>query len=217
MELPHLGEHCSEKTCNRLDFLPLKCDACDSIFCTDHISYVSHSCPSAYKKDIQVPVCPMCNVPIPFKRGEPPDLAVGKHIDNDCQADSSKDRRKVFTNRCSAKGCKIKEIVRVDCSECGRNFCLKHRHPTDHNCVGKAEATRLKRLEVLNKQSQSGNSSKNNAANPSRSFRNLQGGMSEDEALARALQASMQDEEKSRRREIQTVSAGSSRDNCRLS
>lgn len=33
-----------------LDFLPLKCDACEQIFCTDHITYAQHNCTSAYKK-----------------------------------------------------------------------------------------------------------------------------------------------------------------------
>lgn len=33
-----------------LDFLPLKCDACEQIFCTDHIAYAQHDCTSAYKK-----------------------------------------------------------------------------------------------------------------------------------------------------------------------
>lgn len=33
-----------------LDFLPLKCDACEQIFCTDHIAYAQHDCNSAYKK-----------------------------------------------------------------------------------------------------------------------------------------------------------------------
>lgn len=32
------------------DFLPLKCDACERIFCTDHITYAQHDCTSAYKK-----------------------------------------------------------------------------------------------------------------------------------------------------------------------
>lgn len=32
------------------DFLPLKCDACEQIFCTDHITYTQHQCTSAYKK-----------------------------------------------------------------------------------------------------------------------------------------------------------------------
>ncbi|XP_046628443.1 AN1-type zinc finger protein 2A-like [Neodiprion virginianus] len=194
MEFPNLGEHCSEKTCNRLQFLPLKCDACEAIFCTDHISYTSHTCPSAYKKDVQVPVCPLCNAPVPSKRSDPPDLAVSLHIDNDCQADRAKSRRKVFTNKCTSKGCKIKEIVAVKCGDCGKNFCLKHRHPCDHACVGKEETVRQRRIEALNKQAESRVPQNNQNANSSL-FRNLQGTISEDEALARALQASLQDEE----------------------
>jgi hypothetical protein len=61
----------------------------------EHISYKNHSCPSAYKKDVQVPVCPLCNTPIPVKRGEQPDIAVGAHIDSDCMSDPAKNRRKV--------------------------------------------------------------------------------------------------------------------------
>ena len=213
MEFPNLGEHCSEQTCNRLDFLPLRCDACESIFCTDHISYLHHSCPSAYKKDVQVPVCPLCNVPIPSKRGDPPDLAVSQHMDNDCQI--RKDQKKVFTNKCSQKGCKIKEIVQVNCKECSQNYCLKHRHPTDHACAGKEAAIRAKRLNALNSQAQSKNKIQQNT-NSLSNFKNFQGQMSEDEALARALQASLQDEDRTRRRELQPVPS-SSRDRCNLS
>ncbi|KAG8428894.1 hypothetical protein GDO86_018968 [Hymenochirus boettgeri] len=50
MEFPDLGKHCSEPTCKQLDFLPLKCDACERIFCKDHITYALHKCSSAYKK-----------------------------------------------------------------------------------------------------------------------------------------------------------------------
>lgn len=211
MEFPNLGEHCSEKTCNRLDFLPLKCDACEALFCTDHIAYKEHSCPSSYKKNIQVPVCPLCNAAVPSKRGDPPDVAVGLHIDNDCRSDYGKDRRKVFANKCSSKGCKTKEIVPVNCSDCGKNYCLKHRHPTDHSCIGKEESLRLKRLNALSKSSQ------NNTGNNSNSFRNIQGNMSEDEALARALQASLQSEENQQRQTVQQPVPWVSRDKCRLS
>lgn len=217
MEFPHLGEHCSEQTCNRLQFLPLKCDACEAIFCTDHISYTGHSCPSAYKKDVQVPVCPLCNAPVPSKRSDPPDLAVSLHIDNDCQADHARNRRKVFTNKCTSKGCKVKEIVPVRCSDCGKNFCLKHRHPCDHACVGKEETLRQKRLEALNRQAES-RVGQNNANVDSSLLRNLQGTISEDEALARALQASLQDEERNGRMEShQEEESNGNRGRCRLS
>ncbi|XP_036408894.1 AN1-type zinc finger protein 2A-like [Megalops cyprinoides] len=134
MEFPDLGEHCSEKSCKRLDFLPMKCDACEEIFCKDHITYANHKCTSSYKKDVQVPVCPLCNTPIPIKRGEMPDIKVGEHIDRDCQSDPAQRKRKIFTNKCSKGGCKQKEMIRVTCDQCHLNFCLKHRHPLDHDC-----------------------------------------------------------------------------------
>lgn len=58
-----------------------------------------------------MPVCPLCNTPIPVKRGETPDIQVSAHIDNECQSDPAKEKRKkIYTNRCSAKGCKTKEV-----------------------------------------------------------------------------------------------------------
>nr|XP_046187133.1 AN1-type zinc finger protein 2A-like isoform X3 [Oncorhynchus gorbuscha] len=134
MELPNLGEHCSENSCKQLDFLPMRCDACEEIFCKDHITYANHKCMSSYKKDIQVPVCPLCNTPIPIKRGEMPDIKVGEHIDRDCQSDPAQNKRKIFTNKCSKGGCKQKEMIRVTCDQCHMNYCLKHRHPLDHDC-----------------------------------------------------------------------------------
>ncbi|XP_067948293.1 AN1-type zinc finger protein 2B-like isoform X2 [Watersipora subatra] len=102
----------------------------------DHIQYSSHSCSESYKKDKQVPVCPLCNKPIPLKPGEVADVKVGAHIDADCQSDPAKERRKVYTNRCSKKGCKVKEMVSVRCDRCSKNYCLKHRHENDHECTG---------------------------------------------------------------------------------
>uniref|UniRef100_A0A8C7FT07 Zinc finger, AN1-type domain 2A n=1 Tax=Oncorhynchus kisutch TaxID=8019 RepID=A0A8C7FT07_ONCKI len=129
MEFPDLGEHCSENSCKHLDFLPLRCDACEEIFCKDHITYANHKCIK-----VPVPVCPLCNTPIPIKRGEMPDIKVGEHIDRDCQSDPAQNKRKIFTNKCSKGGCKQKEMIRVTCDQCHINYCLKHRHPLDHDC-----------------------------------------------------------------------------------
>jgi len=133
MELPHLGKHCSEKTCRLLDFLPMKCDACSQIFCKDHLHYDDHNCSSSYKKNIQVPVCPLCNQPIPVARDQVPDIAVSAHIENNCQIRS---KEKVFSNRCNKTKCKKKELVPLICDTCKLNFCLTHRHPADHDCQG---------------------------------------------------------------------------------
>ncbi|XP_036422658.1 AN1-type zinc finger protein 2A isoform X1 [Colossoma macropomum] len=176
MEFPDLGEHCSEKSCKRLDFLPMRCDACEGIFCKDHITYASHKCTSSYKKDVQVPVCPLCNTPIPIKRGEMPDIKVGEHIDRDCKSDPAQRKRKIFTNKCSKGGCKQKEMIRVTCDQCHLNYCLKHRHPLDHDCktdgkpVSKSGHAALMRAQ--------GASSSNTAASSNRgSSRNASNGL----------------------------------------
>ncbi|XP_037544703.1 AN1-type zinc finger protein 2A isoform X2 [Nematolebias whitei] len=170
MEFPDLGEHCSEKTCKRLDFLPMRCDACKEIFCKDHITYANHKCTSFYKKDIQVPVCPLCNIPIPIKRGEMPDIKVGEHIDRDCKSDPAQRKRKIFTNKCSKGGCKQKEMIRVACDQCHLNYCLKHRHPLDHDCkTGGKPLSKSGHAAVLRTQggaASSASSSRSGSRNP---------------------------------------------------
>ncbi|XP_040417091.1 AN1-type zinc finger protein 2B isoform X1 [Cygnus olor] len=213
MEFPELGEHCSWAPCQRLDFLPLKCDACQQIFCTDHVAYAQHACTSAYKKDVQVPVCPLCNTPVPVRRGEMPDVVVGEHIDRHCKADPAQRKRKIFTNKCLKPGCKQKEMMKVICEQCHRNYCLKHRHPLDHDCGGaghslsKAGHAALARAQASSSKAVTTPSS--GAARPadSPSARGraaasqtpstsppaavLQNGLSEEEALQRALELSL--------------------------
>ncbi|XP_030657128.1 AN1-type zinc finger protein 2A isoform X1 [Nomascus leucogenys] len=94
MEFPDLGKHCSEKTCKQLDFLPVKCDACKQDFCKDHFAYAAHKCPFAFQKDVHVPVCPLCNTPIPVTKGQIPDVVVGDHIDRDCHSHPGKKKEK---------------------------------------------------------------------------------------------------------------------------
>ncbi|XP_064482273.1 AN1-type zinc finger protein 2B-like [Ornithodoros turicata] len=161
MEFPDLGKHCSEVSCNRLDFLPIKCDGCKKIYCKEHFKYAQHGCSGSV--DMQVPVCPLCNCPVPGRRGDPPDRAVSDHLDRDCRADNSKKKG----NRCAVKGCKQKELIPLTCDRCRRNHCLRHRHPDDHNC---SPATRVPTC-------------------PPQKTRTCT--MEEDEALALALQQSL--------------------------
>lgn len=49
MELPNLGQKCTESTCKQLDFLPLKC-RCGKIFCSEHFNKHSISCPEVAKQ-----------------------------------------------------------------------------------------------------------------------------------------------------------------------
>uniref|UniRef100_A0A8B9PYH8 AN1-type domain-containing protein n=1 Tax=Apteryx owenii TaxID=8824 RepID=A0A8B9PYH8_APTOW len=244
------------------DFLPLKCDACEQIFCTDHIAYAQHCCTSAYKKDVQVPVCPLCNTPVPVRRGEMPDVVVGEHIDRDCKSDPAQRKRKeeeraveafaglepslqessqpsnsrralvaqagvleqgtvspaIFTNKCLKPGCKQKEMMKVICDQCHKNYCLKHRHPLDHDCSGagrplsKAGHAAVARAEASSSKavtaSSSGASRPADSPSASASARGgraagsqtrstsppavmLQNGLSEEEALQRALEMSL--------------------------
>nr|XP_045003484.1 AN1-type zinc finger protein 2B isoform X1 [Jaculus jaculus]XP_045003485.1 AN1-type zinc finger protein 2B isoform X1 [Jaculus jaculus] len=210
MEFPDLGAHCSEPSCQRLDFLPLKCDACSGIFCADHVAYAQHHCGSAYQKDIQVPVCPLCNVPVPVARGEPPDRAVGEHIDRDCRSDPAQQKRKIFTNKCERSGCRQREMMKLTCDRCGRNFCIKHRHPLDHDCSGEGHLTSRAGLAAVSR-AQGLVASTSTVSSPSRTSPSstspsrvtthspsrtapviaLQNGLSEDEALQRALELSL--------------------------
>lgn len=48
-------------------------------------------------QDVQVPVCPLCNTPVPVRRGQMPDVVVGEHIDRDCKSDPAQRKRKVET------------------------------------------------------------------------------------------------------------------------
>ncbi|CAG9782593.1 unnamed protein product [Diatraea saccharalis] len=195
MEFPHIGKNCSYKPCNKLDFLPMKCGACKEVFCSEHFAYVEHECPAPQTRDVQVPVCPLCGVPVPGPRDEPPDIAVSAHIDNQCTSDPAIQRRKkVFTNRCSYKGCKTKEMVPLVCSECTLNFCLRHRHATDHACEGKLAA---KRRQAANAAMARMKASENKITPPPvavTTFSEVQGNMTEDEALAHALALSLQDQ-----------------------
>jgi len=153
----------------------------------------------------------LCSQPVPWKRGEAPDIAVGDHIDRDCQSDPARQKRKVLSNRCTVKGCKQKEIVPVICDQCKLNHCLKHRHPLDHSCKGnnpgerarqaalaRSAASSAKNFPATSRSSAPSRTTGNTSSSSSSSSRArfsvaaVQGTMSEDEALALALQASLQ-------------------------
>ncbi|XP_018327430.1 AN1-type zinc finger protein 2A [Agrilus planipennis] len=213
MEFPDLGEHCTQSGCNKLDFLPIKCEACTLVYCSEH--HFRHNC--TQQKDNKVPVCPLCDQPVPITRGVKPDLIVNLHIENQCPSELKK--KEVFINRCIVKGCKNKEIVPIVCKDCNNNFCLKHRHPTDHKCKGKHQNFCKRALQA----SLVSNSVPNTTS--------LQDGTEFDEALARQLSQSMEGpSEKLTQEEIdfelakqlqmtseQSLGSRSTRDRCNVS
>ena len=44
MEFPTLGRNCEKLDCNKLDFLPIKCNFCKKYFCSEHALPEYHSC-----------------------------------------------------------------------------------------------------------------------------------------------------------------------------
>lgn len=140
MELPNLGKNCALRTCNRLDFLPVKCDACLEVFCIEHYRYETHKCEKSKAKDVQVPACPLCSQPVACKKQELPDIAVSIHIDQSCPQNDmimGKNKKpKSNLQACTFKSCKQKDLIYLECSDCASKFCIKHRHPSDHSCPG---------------------------------------------------------------------------------
>uniref|UniRef100_A0A0K8TNQ6 Putative arsenite inducuble rna associated protein aip-1 n=1 Tax=Tabanus bromius TaxID=304241 RepID=A0A0K8TNQ6_TABBR len=212
MEFPYLGNNCSERNCNRLDFLPMRCDACGKIFCSNHFSYARHSCLSLDKKDVQVPVCPLCSEPVPTPRHISPDKSVGDHIDQFCKSET----KKIFVYKCSYKNCQRKELVPVQCSACRRNFCLRHRHMSDHEC----------RVSLQSHASMAEAASSFTGEDTMKLQDHaliVQGSMTEDEALAQALALSIIELDKtgSERHNSQpsmtTQNENMDRDKCRIS
>ncbi|KAL7078750.1 hypothetical protein ACQ4LE_001879 [Meloidogyne hapla] len=130
-EFPDFGAHCSVAECRQLDFLPIKCNVCSHIFCKNHYPYDSHDCTKSRKKNALVTVCPLCRQPIHIKEGESPDLLVSEHIDKDCKSD-----KKRWAPKCGMTGCFKRELIKMECKQCGVHFCLGHRHPIDHKCKG---------------------------------------------------------------------------------
>jgi hypothetical protein len=104
----------------------------------DHIRYTEHQCPSSYRKDVQIPICPLCNQAVPYEyRDQSPDRVVSAHIDRDCKSDPArKKREKIYSNKCSISSCKQREAIQVNCEKCLKTFCLRHRFPDDHQCQG---------------------------------------------------------------------------------
>uniref|UniRef100_A0A1I7XI90 TRASH domain-containing protein n=1 Tax=Heterorhabditis bacteriophora TaxID=37862 RepID=A0A1I7XI90_HETBA len=75
---------------------------------------------------MQVPVCPMCDQPVPTPKGVSSDFQVNEHIMNNCTIAKKK---KVFSNRCSQKGCKKRKVAAVARNQ-GRQNCASQVRST---------------------------------------------------------------------------------------
>ncbi|XXG46166.1 hypothetical protein AAC387_Pa02g1079 [Persea americana] len=135
-EFPNLGKHCSVEDCNLLDFLPFTCDRCKQVFCSEHRSYMKHSCPKASLQDVTVQVCPHCAKGVRMFPNEDPAITWNTHINTDC--DPSNSQKAAKKRRCPAPRCR--EILSLSntirCRDCTIEHCLKHRFGPEHNCPG---------------------------------------------------------------------------------
>ncbi|CAG8514853.1 753_t:CDS:2 [Funneliformis mosseae] len=163
MELPDLGRHCADSSCKQLDYLPFKCQYCKREYCNEHSNPKVHNCPNAPSDDGErVPVCPVCNVPVPVSRGEDPNIRMNLHISNDCRPPSKTTSSKPF-NACFFGKCKTRSPLPLVCSGCGKNYCIKHRLELDHNCdkVKKDnKVSNFSKLEALASRPSTANASK---------------------------------------------------------
>jgi len=125
-----IGHHCAEKSCRQLDFLPFKCDHCKQDFCLQHRVPSQHSCGEVVDKDSRLPQCPLCQKYI--VKGEDDNTQVEQHIRSGCKDLVFTKRTK---NKCSVNGCKHKNLIPLHCDDCLSSFCVRHRHPGDHQCL----------------------------------------------------------------------------------
>ncbi|KAF9174353.1 hypothetical protein BGX21_004694 [Mortierella sp. AD011] len=139
MEFPSIGKHCSDSTCSQLDFLPFNCQYCKQTFCQDHWRLENHTCPNkdtATQQDQRVPICPLCDKPVPIKKGEDPNIRMEQHIAAGCPEPATTTSKPIYTNSCNAKACKNRSAIPIVCQRCRLNYCLKHRLESDHACAG---------------------------------------------------------------------------------
>lgn len=173
METP--GNQCFVTDCRQLDFLPYRCNACKRTFCQEHRHYDAHQCPDAHAKDAKAPPCPVCGAIVPVPAGRDPNAIVEEHISRGCPPPSAASAVPAFAT-CGVRGCRKREAAPVTCPRCRGSFCMRHRFETDHDCKAARPA----------------------APSPTRG-RQPQGvqlppGITEDEALAMAIQRSLEEE-----------------------
>lgn len=135
-EFPDLGKHCSVDDCKLIDFLPFTCDRCEKVFCLQHRSYTTHSCPNANINDVTVLICPLCAKGVRLIPNQDPNITWDIHVNTDC--DPSNYQKATKKKRCPVPLCK--EVLTfsntIRCRDCSQEHCLKHRFGPDHKCPG---------------------------------------------------------------------------------
>jgi len=133
------GSKCQHPHCYTYDFLPFNCQRCHSTYCIEHANPTDHQCTGPTRPDKKVIGCNKCGKSIQFYvTGENEERmecerALTVHQLNECKGKFVGNKTRI----CPADGCR--EILgpsnRVKCSKCDKEYCLRHRYTTTHDCV----------------------------------------------------------------------------------
>eukprot|EP00188_Purpureofilum_apyrenoidigerum_P002072 Plantae.Rhodophyta-Purpureofilum_apyrenoidigerum.ctg22341.p1 GENE.Plantae.Rhodophyta-Purpureofilum_apyrenoidigerum.ctg22341~~Plantae.Rhodophyta-Purpureofilum_apyrenoidigerum.ctg22341.p1 ORF type:complete len:341 (+),score=40.94 Plantae.Rhodophyta-Purpureofilum_apyrenoidigerum.ctg22341:58-1023(+) len=142
MEFDHVGGRCSVRDCGVHDFLPVRCDACKGVFCTEHFGYTEHECKAGLlKRSTQAnatTTCSECGELVVLRKNEDPDAEFARHIAQVCG-------RKTRNRMCEHEKCKVREVIPIECKTCQKTFCLPHRNELDHECTNARAQRNIKR------------------------------------------------------------------------
>lgn len=146
-----VGAHCFFRGCHQQDFLPFTCDCCDHVYCLDHRSYETHSCPSAGKLDRRVLQCPLCKQHIPWTLEQDANEVWDLHVrsgkcasPSTAAAASGHAPQKKKKKRCAADKCREVLVTSntFHCQRCRQEVCMRHRFETDHDCEAVRQSQR---------------------------------------------------------------------------
>ena len=92
--------------------------ALDSCHRLDFLPFECDRCHHSFCLDHRTPHTHSCTAPAP-PEPQPASLAKLSHMN---------------PHRCSESACRRRELTANHCRNCGLNFCLAHRFPTQHTC-----------------------------------------------------------------------------------
>ncbi|KAF9168173.1 hypothetical protein DFQ26_001066 [Actinomortierella ambigua] len=95
-----------------------------------------HACPQCFDAS-SVQSCPTCSQLVLSTGGIDPKLTLQEHLDSQCTRHLLPPVAST-TIPCNKAGCKRQDRVVAHCLDCEHTYCLGHRHPADHDCVGLA-------------------------------------------------------------------------------
>ncbi|KIK83701.1 hypothetical protein PAXRUDRAFT_832036 [Paxillus rubicundulus Ve08.2h10] len=114
MDLDLIGKHCTLRTCNELDFLPIQC-SCLRWFCSLHISPDNHDCSTVVQRQLQ-PFLPSTGV-----RARCASAGCSRPSLDSAVSTTDLPYEGQRSNAC--------------CPGCRVSFCVDHRHRPSHSCT----------------------------------------------------------------------------------